>query len=371
MSRVLVAGLGDTGVLTAIGLARHPELEVVAVSVRPGLVSGQELGLRLARPEEWARDYRIGFARFRGLDPVRVIHGEVTGIDVGEHTAAIRGEAGASSVEPWDVLVVATGVTNGFWRRPDLVSDAEVSAGLSRAHGRLAGAESILVIGGGASAVGSALQMALRWPDKAVSLAFPGEEALIAHHPRVWRAVRARLERAGVRLLPRHRAAVPPRAAGEITSGPVCWESETPPQSADAVLWAIGRVRPNAGWLPTEMLDDQGFVRVEPTLQVCDQPDVFAVGDVAATDPLRSSARNRADRLVVHNVRAHLAPGHQPLRAYRPPRRRWGSVLGAEPDGLRVFSPQGRCFRFPAWTIRPLLQPVIVRLGIYRGVRRR
>jgi hypothetical protein len=40
MSRktVVIAGLGDTGVLTAIRLARHAD--VVGISVKPGLVSG-------------------------------------------------------------------------------------------------------------------------------------------------------------------------------------------------------------------------------------------------------------------------------------------------------------------------------------------
>ena len=51
--RVLVAGLGDIGVLTAIHLSRH--VSVVGISAKPELVSGQELGVRLARPDDWAR----------------------------------------------------------------------------------------------------------------------------------------------------------------------------------------------------------------------------------------------------------------------------------------------------------------------------
>ena len=41
--RVVIAGLGDSGVLTAIKLARHAD--VVGISAKPALVSGQELGL--------------------------------------------------------------------------------------------------------------------------------------------------------------------------------------------------------------------------------------------------------------------------------------------------------------------------------------
>lgn len=373
-ARVLVAGLGDSGLLTATHLARHRDVEVVGISSKPGLVSGQELGTRLARPEDWARDYRIGFDRFRRLDRVRTVHGELTGVDLGAREVAVTRYDGTTVAEPWDVLVVATGVTNGFWRRPDLQGEDDVTDGLAAAHDRLAQAGSILVVGGGAAAVSSALQLARRWPDKVVTLAFPGERGLPRHHPRTWAHGQRRLAAAGVRLLPGRRAVVPEGFAGdEITDLPVRWQDgedgEHTPTSADAVVWAIGRVRPNTGWLPAELLDDDGFVRTGSTLQVPGHPDVFAIGDVAATDPLRSSARNRADRLLARNIRAHLSG--RSLREYVAPRNRWGSVLGVEPDGLRVFTPGGRPFRFPAWSVRSVLQPWIVRRGIYGGIRQR
>ncbi len=78
--RVVVAGLGDVGILAAIRLAKH--FDVVGISVKPGLVSGQELGVRLARPRDWARDYWIPFDRFRRLDRVRIIQGALTGVDL-------------------------------------------------------------------------------------------------------------------------------------------------------------------------------------------------------------------------------------------------------------------------------------------------
>ena len=38
-------------------------------------------------------------------------------------------------------------------------------------------------------------------------------------------------------------------------------------------------------------------------------------------------------------------------------------------DGLQVFAPSGHPFRFPAWSVRRVLRPWIVRRGIYKGVR--
>jgi apoptosis-inducing factor 2 len=364
--RVIIAGLGDSGVLTAIRLARH--VDVVGISVKPALVSGQELGWRLSRPEEWARANWIPFDKFRGLDRVRTVHGTLTGLDLAARKVFTRGDDGSTTAEEYDALIISTGVTNGFWRQPTLQSPGEIGAELHAAHERLATARSVIVVGGGAAAVSSAANIARTWPDTRVDLYFPGERALVSHHPRIWSTVRRRLTDVGVGLHPGHRAEIPDGfECDRITSEPVRWTTGQPQATADAVVWATGRVRPNTDWLPPEILDDHGFVKVTPELRVPGQPGVFAVGDVAATDPIRSSARNRADGLVAHNVRAEFAG--KPLRSYRPPKRRWGSVIGIQPDGLEVFAPNGRAFRFPAWSFDRVLMPLIVRWGIYRGVR--
>jgi NADH dehydrogenase FAD-containing subunit len=364
--RVVIAGLGDSGILTAIRLARH--VDVVGISVKTALVSGQELGIRLSRPDDWARDYWIPFDRFRGLDRVRTVHGTLAGIDLAAHRVVVQLDDGTTQEEGYDALVISTGVANGFWRRPTLQSGDDVGADLRVAHDRLASAGSVIVVGGGAAAVSSAANLAGTWPDKRVDLYYPGERPLPSHHPRIWGRIRRRLTDLGVGLHDGHRAVVPDGfACDEITAGPVHWSTGQNPASADAVLWAIGRVRPNTDWLPPEVLDEHGFVRVGPDLRVPGHAGVFAVGDVAATDPLRSSARNRADGVVAHNVRAHF--DGKPLRTFTAPKRRWGSVLGAQSDGLEIFAPSGHAFRFPAWSIDRILQPMIVRKGIYKGVR--
>jgi apoptosis-inducing factor 2 len=364
--RVVIAGLGDAGVLTAIRLARHAD--VVGISVKPALVSGQELGIRLARPQDWARDNWIPFDRFRSLDRVRTIQASLTGVDLAAQKVFGQSDDGTTIAEEYDTLVISTGVTNGFWRRPTLQSSAQIGADLRDAHDRLAAADSVIVVGGGAAAVSSAFNIATAWPGKRVDLYFPGERALGGHHPRIWNRIQDRMTDLGVGLHPGHRAALSNGFAGdEITSGSVEWSTGQPPASADAVLWAIGRVRPNTEWLPPELLDDGGFVRVSPELRVPGQHGVFAIGDVAATDPLRSSARNRGDALLAHNIRAEFAG--RPLRAYRAPRRRWGSVLGIQSDGLEVFLPTGHMFRFPSWSVERVVMPWIVRWGMYRGVR--
>src|SRR3984885_8556755 len=98
--RVVVAGLGDVGILAAMRLAKH--FDVVGISVKPALVSGQELGVRLARPDDWARDYWISFDRYRRLDQVRTVQAEVSGVDLAARTVFGRDADGGAITEKFD-----------------------------------------------------------------------------------------------------------------------------------------------------------------------------------------------------------------------------------------------------------------------------
>lgn len=363
--RVVIAGLGDSGVLTAIRLARFAD--VVGISTKPALVSGQELGVRLARPAEWARDYLVPFDRYRALDGVRTVQARLGSVEFDKRIVHAQRPDGSPVAEPYDALVISSGVTNGFWRRPDVQSAADITAQITADHQRLAGARSVIVIGGGAAAVSAAANIAAQWPSTRVDLYYPHDRPLTDHHRRTWDHLRRRLTRLGVGLHPGHRAVVPDGFDGAITAAPVTWSTGQAPAHADAVLWAIGRVRPNTDWLPADVLDEDGFVKVTPELRVPGHRGVFAIGDVAATDPLRSSARNRADAVLAHNIRAEIVG--RPLRSFRAPRRRWGSVIGTQSDGVEVFAPNGRPYRIPRRAVDTVLMPLIVRRGIYRGVR--
>lgn len=222
--RVVVAGLGDSGILTAIGLAKYAD--VVGISAKTGLVSGQELGIRLSRPDDWARDYWIAFDRFRGLDGVRTVHGSLSGVDLAARNVIVQRDDGMTQTEHYDALVISTGVANGFWRRPILQSPDDISEDLRTAHDRLAAARSIIVIGGGAAAVSAAANVAGTWPDQRVDLYYPGMRPLPAHHRRIWGRIRRRLTDLGVGLHDGHRALVPDGFdCDEITAEPVHWST--------------------------------------------------------------------------------------------------------------------------------------------------
>jgi len=364
---VLVAGLGDTGVMVATRLSRT--CRVVAVATRPALVSGQELGMRLTDPERWRRNYFVPLSRFRRLDDVEVRHGRVVSVDLEGAVARVEAADGSIDGLRYDALVIATGVSNGFWRSGRVEVLDDVATGISQAAQRLRSARTIAVVGGGATGVSVADNCARRGGVD-VHLFVPGEEILVEHHPRVRKWAHRTLLRDGVTVHTGHRAVLPGGAAPErITDGPIEWSTGQQPFAADAVVWAVGAVTPHTAFLSSTVLDGQGFVRVDEHLQVVGYRNVFAVGDVAASDPLRSSARNWGHRVVVANVRSVLR-GRRARRVFRAPRYRWGSVLGLQRDGLTVAMKNGARFRVPRSVAEPLLYGAFVTRGLYGGLRR-
>jgi hypothetical protein len=97
---------------------------------------------------------------------------------------------------------------------------------------------------------------------------------------------------------------------------------------------------------------------------------VFAVGDVAATDPHRSSARNWGFLLAARNVRAFLSGQPKKQKPFHAPEYRWGSILGPQADGMLVFQPNGKSFRVPQRLVQPLLMTLYLHTIMYGGLRR-
>tara|TARA_R110002073_G_scaffold102918_8_gene233355 strand:+ start:6910 stop:8013 length:1104 start_codon:yes stop_codon:yes gene_type:complete len=366
---VVIAGFGDTGLLVAIYLGE--DFDILGITPKPCLVSGQELGMRLTQPQRWKQDYLMPFSRYQKLDGVRTLQGLVTAIDPGNSTVTVALKDGSSHTEPYDVLVIASGVSNGFWRNSALEDMDTINRSIDTASQQLLQAQTLAIVGGGATGVSVATNLAARHRDKAIHFFFSEPQPLPGYHPRVRDRVEQHLREIGVVLHPGHRAVIPQGfQCDRFTTGPVEWSGGQQAFDADLTLWAVGNTAPNNRFIPPDMLDANGFVNTDQFLRVAGYKNVFAVGDIAASDPHRSSARNWGYRLLGHNIRAHLENRDSDLKPYQPPRYRWGSIFGVQRDGLRVFQPDGRSFRFPRWSVRTLLFPLAVRKMIYKGVRK-
>jgi NADH dehydrogenase FAD-containing subunit len=359
---VLILGMGDTGVLAATRLSRH--FNVVGISTKPNLLSGQELGKRLTDLSWWQANYNTPLTQFKALEAVTIVHGKAECVDVTANTVTVVRIDGETESIGYDYLVIASGTSNGFWRTDRVQSSREISTELSNYAERIKSASSVTVVGGGPSGVSVALNIKRKDPLKQVTLCISTTMPLPGYHPDTRAFYQSALAKAGVETICEDRVTTvdESQSSGSLTlaSGATV--------SADAIIWTIGRRKAHTDFLPDHLLDAEQFVKTRPTLEVEGTDNIFAIGDVASTDPDRSSARNWAYSILVHNLK-RKAKGKPANKHYQPPAKRWGSIVGPQEDGLTIHQANGKQTRLSKRLVNKLLLPVIVRRIIYRGVR--
>jgi NADH dehydrogenase FAD-containing subunit len=365
--RVVVIGLGDAGLLTAMRLPTA--YEVVAISSKPCFVSGQELGNRLAHVDEWKNLNRRNYDRFKGLDHVRVIHGIVTAVDLKKQEVTIDDIDHHQHIESYDALLIATGTTNGFWRNDKLETYQQVESQLSSQAEIFQKAQTIAIVGGGPTAVDSASNLKEVYPTKSIHVFFSQAKVLSGYPERTRDDVQRILTEQGVQLHSNHRAKTDGVDICAIGEGDIHWQTGQQPFSANKILWAVGAVQPNNQCLPKELLNEDGFVEVTPQLYHPTFFNIFAVGDIAASDPNRSSAKNMGFDIAAKNIDNYLRGKHHKFKSFHAPQYRWGSILGVQEKGMRLYSQSGKAFVVRRWWVKEVIVPHIIHKVIFKGIR--
>ncbi len=338
----------------------------MAVTTKPNLVSGQELGKRLTDlPLVAESHYNTPLKHFLGLSAVQIIQAKAEWVNPEQQSVRVRLPDGLERVIDYDYLVIASGTSNGFWRDDSIRSKKEIDDALQADAARIKAANTIAVLGGGPCGVSCALNIRRADPSKQVTLYFSGDQPLAGYHPTAQAYYEKILKDAGVTLQSNDRAIVP-----SVTpdSGSINFESGASAE-ADTILWTVGKRKPHSQYLPTDLLDAEGFVKTKSTLEVEGTDTLFAIGDVASTDPDRSSARNWAYGILVNNIKRKAA-GKSVNQFYKPPPNRWGSIVGPQADGLTLHQHTGKRVRLSRWLVDNILLPTVVQRMIYRGVDR-
>jgi NADH dehydrogenase/putative oxidoreductase len=299
--RVVIVGAGFGGLACAARLARLP-LQITIVD-RQNYHLFQPLLYQVATtalsPGDIAAPIR---GLFREHFNVTVLLGTVTGVDTQS-----RGVRVGQQRLPYDYLVLATGAAHSYFGRDEWAAHAP---GLKRVEdavdmrGRLLSAFeraeatddeaerrrllTFLVVGGGPTGVelaGAIAELAKFGMDKDFRRYDPAAArvVLVQAGPRVLptfpeplsRETQRSLERLGVEVLVNSRVERIDND-GVIVSGERI--------ASRTVLWAAGVIAsPAAQWLGAEA-DNAGRVKVEADLSVAGLPNVFVIGDTAASN---------------------------------------------------------------------------------------
>jgi selenide, water dikinase len=295
------------------------DLETPYSGMLPGIIAG------LYAPEE----AHVDLVRLTGVTGTRLIHAEAVGLDRAAKRVLLAGRPPIA----YDILSIDVGVA------PDLASIlgafehgiavkpiGRFLARLEHLRARCLNGEvrRIAVIGGGAAGVELVLSLHMRLRADAadasrkpsLSLTLVTAEVLLAtHNVQVQRTFRKHLAAAGIEV--HEHCTATALKAGSI----VCHDGKT--IAADTVLLATNAAPP--GWFAQSGLarDRDGFLAVTPTLQVANDPDIFAAGDcaglVGAPREKAGVYAVRAGRPLASNLARRVVG--KSLRPWRPQRR--------------------------------------------------
>ncbi|MDR6290249.1 NADH dehydrogenase [Inquilinus ginsengisoli] len=328
MQRILILGAGFAGLWAAAGAARALDaLGVGPDRVEVTLVNRDAWhGIRVRNYEADLDAIRVPLATV--LDPigVRLVDGEVTGIDLAQRSVRCM-VSGTDTALPYDRLVFALGSGLARPAIPGLAEhgfDIDTFAGARRLADHLAGLDgqpaspgrdTVLVVGAGLTGIEAATEMVDR-------IGPSGRVILADHAPQVGSdmgdSARPVIETALAALGVETRMGV--SVAAVDAGGATLSTGEVIP--AATVIWCAGmRASPLTAQFPVER-DRLGRLPVDPTLKIIGLGAEFAVGDSARAmvDDSRASVMScqhsrPMGRFGGHNVVADLLG--QPLLPMR------------------------------------------------------
>ncbi|WP_051808919.1 NAD(P)/FAD-dependent oxidoreductase [Streptomyces sp. NRRL S-378] len=265
---VVVVGAGYAGVTAALRVSRRHQVT---------LVDPKECFTERIRLHERAAGRTGTPVVLRDLvagREINTVKARATSIDPGARTVLLD----SGTTLTYDRLVYALGSSTDTTRVPGIGEHAytleqaqELSDRLSRGPGTGTGTGTVTVVGGGATGIELAAELAesaSAWQVRLVTGSEPGNGLSAAGRAHV----RNSLERLGVHLHPHTRVRAVHRGGLSTDHGEL---------TGDVAVWAAAFTVPSLAAEAGLRVDERGRALVDPAMRSLSHPDVFVVGDAA------------------------------------------------------------------------------------------
>lgn len=217
----------------------------------------------------------------------------------------------------YDYLVIATGagVAHGLPSRVNCTDKAEGILALQQMQNNIEAAKSLVVVGGGAAGVEVATDAKSKYADKRVTLVHSRDAVMHRFGKRLQDIAQEGLDQLGVDVI------LNDRVISENTEGTIKLKSGRT-LDCDFLVNCTGQ-KPNSSILesiaPNAVSADG--IKVLPTLQIQDPslPNIYAIGDVAATGTPQPNGRSAREQGTIAGMNVIAAVcGKKPAKLYKP-----------------------------------------------------
>lgn len=319
---VVIIGAGFAGIGTAHKLLKYTtpkvkDLKVILISpsthhywniaavrgILPGEIADEELFHAI----------QTGFDKY-SKDAFEFVLGTATGIDTATNTVQVD-TCNDAKIITYTQLVIATGSSYPGRLPFTTVGTYEDSlGGLHSLQKKVSDAKSIVIAGAGPTGVETAAELGYTYGEsKQVTLIIGGDVPLPGLRPEVGKTAAIELERLHVKILHGVRVTSLDKLSDQVS----ITLSSGKKVEADLFLPLYG-MRPNTRFVPAQLLDEQGSLKMDKTLRATGLDNVWGVGDAGNLEPKQLIYAERQALHLADNLGAVLTGNPESVKELKP-----------------------------------------------------
>ncbi|MDX6544425.1 MAG: apoptosis-inducing factor 2 [Gaiellales bacterium] len=243
----------------------------------------------------------------------RVVHDRAVQVDAGRVVLA-----SGTELNP-DYLVLATGSRYPYPAKTESHDRASAMERYRETHEQMLRAQRVLILGAGPVGIELAGEISSAWPDKSITITDPQPDIIAGPFKQELREeLRRQLEARGIELVLGTGLEAEPATEPGLMEPFDVRTNDGRRLEADIWFRCYG-VTPVSDYLTGELAKARrpdGFIEVNPQLQVAGQKRVFALGDVSTIDAKMAGRASQQAAIVAANIQAMIE--QTPLQTYEP-----------------------------------------------------
>jgi len=333
--KLVIVGAGFGGICVAKALNKNKAFHITVID-RKNYFENNTASVRFLVTPTFHDTQVKSLSEVIGVTNVRFVNGVLEKIDQKQVIAKNPTNNEIITVD-YDYLVLATGSNYRLFKSP-YSGVEERKSEIKEAGTKIENAKHILIVGGrtvGIEVLGEILD---RYPDKKITVVHSGDRILDEYSTAAALKVTARLSsKKDIQFILKDKL-IRPQSENETTYKT---ESGKVIENVDYVIWSTG-YSINTSYLKgsflESVLNERSLIKVEPTLQIQGQKNIFALGDIIDTKAAKLAYNAKEQSKIVAKNLVLLVSGKNNLITYRAEKAAQAGVVVTFGNSYGLFS---------------------------------